>query len=92
MIEKIINWLRGKSTYTSIGLFFLWGILMSILSGGIGTFWSIPVLLTTHTVNGLGIYYGLLKDSSGKRGALGIVLNLVGMIYNLSIDFLYLLL
>ncbi len=62
---------------------------MSALSGGIGTIWSIPVLFLTHAVSGLGIYFGFLKDPSGKRGTLGIILNIVATIYNLSIDTLY---
>ncbi len=91
MWKEAVNWLRDKSQYTSVGLFFLWGILMSTLSWGIDTVWSIPVLLLTHTVSGLGIYFGILKDSFGKRGALGVVLNLLAMVYNLSIDMLYIL-
>ncbi|KKT87326.1 MAG: hypothetical protein A2119_01870 [Candidatus Colwellbacteria bacterium GWA2_46_10] len=88
MWKEVVKWSKGKSQYVSIGLFFLWGILMSTLSGGIGTIWTIPILLLTHTVSGLGIYFGFLKDSSGKIGVLGIILNLLGMIYNLSIDML----
>lgn len=62
---------------------------MSVLSGGMSTFWAIPIMLLTQTVSILGIYFGTLKDHSGKRGILGIILNVVAMIYNLSIDFLY---
>jgi len=65
---------------------------MSVFSGGMGTIWSIPILLLTHVISGVGIYFGFLKDQSGKRSTLGIVLNAVGMIYNFSIDMLFVLL
>jgi len=64
---------------------------MSTLSGGMGTIWSIPILLLTHTVSGFGIYFGVLKDSDNKRGTIGIALNLLATVYNLSIDMLYIL-
>ena len=89
---EAVKWSKERSRYVSIGLFFLWGILMSTLSGGIGTIWTISILLLTHTVSGLGIYFGFLKDSSGKVGVLGVILNLLGMTYNLSIDMLFVLL
>ena len=92
MFKKIFGLSKEKSKYTSIGLFFLWGISMSTLSGSLETLWSIPVLLLTHSVSALGIYFGILKDRSGKRGVLGIALNILGMIYNLSIDMLFLML
>ncbi len=92
MFKKIVGLLKEKSKYTSVGFFFLWGILMSTLSGSLETLWSIPVLLLTHSVSALGIYFGILKDRSGKRGVLGIALNILGMIYNLSIDMLFLML
>lgn len=61
---------------------------MSTLSGAMGTFWGIPFLLLTHSTSILGIYFGIMKDKSGKGGNLGTALNILGMIYNLSIDIL----
>ena len=92
MRKGLINWLRERSQYVSIGFFFLWGLLLSIFSGGMGTIWTIPILLLTHAASGLGIYFGIFKNESGKRGILGITLNSLSMIYNLSIDMLYIIL
>lgn len=85
----LLSWARNQSKRVSIGLFFLWGLMMSLLSVGIGRIWTIPILLLVTAVSVGGIYFGWLKDGKGKRGALGLALNGVAMIYNLSIAGLY---
>ncbi len=90
MWKQLFEQSRAHSRAVSISAFFLWAIFMVFTSPAMGTFWATPVLAVAHLISAGGIYFGFVKDASGKRTALGVILSIVTMLYNLSFDTLYL--
>jgi len=90
MWETIWQWAKSNTSIVSVGSFFLWGLLIALGAPLMVTWLVWPILLLAHLISAMGIYFGYILNPEGKRSVLGMVLGIVTMLYNLSLDFLYL--